>query len=214
MISKRFFIIILLLVLASQSACSALLQKTPVSDVLFSDDFTDTSRKWDQIAEPTRTTDYYNGAYRIIVNDINSDTWANPGKESFTDVHIEVEATKNDGPDDNDFGVICRYTAKDKFYYGVISSDGYTAIMKMTASGGSPLGNNAMAENAAVIKGTATNRIRFDCVGSTLTLYVNGTQVDQQTDTEYTEGNIGLLAGTFKDAGTDILFDNFFVYKP
>jgi hypothetical protein len=212
--SKRFFIIVLLLVLVTQPACSPMLKKTPIGDILFSDDFTDTSKKWDQVSESTRTTDYYNGAYRITINDINSDTWANPGKESFTDTHIEVDATKNGGPDDNDYGVICRYTAKDKFYYGVISSDGYTAIMKMTSNGGAPLGNGTMAENSAITKGAATNRIRFDCVGSTLTLYVNGTQIDQQTDTEYTEGNVGLLAGTFKDAGTDILFDNFVVYKP
>ncbi len=84
----------------------------------------------------------------------------------------------------------------------------------MTSNGGAPLGNSPMAENDAIIKGGATNQIRFDCIGNTLTLYVNGTQVDQQTDPEYTEGNVGLVAGTFDDAGTDILFDNFFVYRP
>ncbi len=214
MISNRFFIIVVLLVLVGQTACSAFLQKTPAGDVLFSDDFTDTSKKWDQVVEPTRTTDYYNSAYRITVNDVNSDTWSNPGDLKFTDTRTEVDATKNAGPDDNDYGVICRYSNTDKFYYGVVSSDGYVAIMKMTASGGTPLGNGSMAENSAVTKGTATNRIRFDCIGSTLTLYVNGTQVEQQTDAEYTEGNVGLLAGTFKDAGADILFDNFIVYKP
>ncbi len=106
--SKRIFVIVLLLVLVSQSACSSILQKTPAGDVLFSDDFSGTSKKWDQIVEPTRTTDYYNGAYRITVNDINSDTWSNPGDQKFTDTRIEVDATKNGGPDDNDFGVICR----------------------------------------------------------------------------------------------------------
>lgn len=210
---KRFFFIIMILLLASV-ACFSTATKTPVSDVLFSDDFSNTSKKWDQVSETTRTTDYYNNAYRILVNDTNSDAWSNPGKESFTDTHIEVDATKNGGPNDNDFGIICRYTATDKFYFGVISSDGYYAIMKMTATGGKPIGNEHMAESAQVSKGAATNHIRFDCVGSTLTLYVNGTQIDQQTDTDYTTGNVGILAGTFTDAGTDILFDNFIVYKP
>jgi len=211
--STRFIVIILILLLASL-ACFSTGTKTPASNVLFSDDFTDTSKKWDQVSETTRTTDYYNAAYRITINDTNSDTWSNPGNESFTDTHIEVDATKNSGPDDNDFGVICRYAAADKFYYGVVSSDGYYAIMKMTSSSGAPIGDKNMAESDQITKGAATNHIRFDCIGSTLTLFVNGTQIAQQTDTEYTAGNVGLIAGTFSEAGTDILFDNFFVYKP
>ncbi|HSB66713.1 MAG TPA: hypothetical protein VLD65_09040 [Anaerolineales bacterium] len=211
--SKRFILILMLLIITSL-ACFSTGAKTPESDIVFSDDFSDTSKKWDQVTETSRTTGYYNETYRITVNDINSDAWANPGKESFTDTRIEVDASKNGGPDDNDFGVICRYIDTTKFYYGVVSSDGYYAIMKMTADGGSPLGNEKMAESDVINKGTASNHIRFDCVGSTLTLYVNGTQIDQQTDTEYSFGNGGLLAGTFSTAGADILFDNFIVYKP
>lgn len=211
--SKRSILLLVLLVLTSL-ACFSIGAKTPESDILFSDDFSDTSKKWDQVTETTRTTDYFNEAYRITVNDINSDAWANPGKESFTDTRIEVDASKNGGPDDNDFGIICRYIDPNKFYYGVISSDGFYAIMKMTADGGTPLGNENMAESDAINIGAVTNHIRFDCIGSTLTLYVNQTQVDQQTDIEYTSGNAGLLAGTFTTAGADILFDNFLVYKP
>jgi len=211
--SMRFIFIILILVLASL-ACFSTGSPTPSSNILFSDDFSSTSKKWDQVSDSTRTTDYYNNSYRIIVNNTNSDTWANPGSESFTDTHIEVDATKNGGPDDNDFGIICRYTDMNKFYYGVITSDGYYSIMKMTSDGGKPIGNENMLQSDMITQGTSTNHIRFDCVGSTLTLYVNGTQIDQQTDVDYTTGNVGLIAGTFTTAGTDILFDNYFVYKP
>jgi hypothetical protein len=210
--SIRLFLIVILLAL-SGLACFGT-TSTPNGNVLFSDDFSNPNKKWDQITDNTRTTDYYNDAYRIVVNDTNSDAWANPGKESFTDVQIEVDATKNGGPDDNDFGVICRYTDVDTFYYAVISSDGYYAIMKMSGGTGKPLGHDSMLQSDLITQGASTNHIRFDCVGSTLTLYVNGTQVDQQTDTDYTIGNIGLIAGTFTTAGTDILFDNFYVYKP
>jgi hypothetical protein len=211
--SKRFFIIVLILVLASL-ACFSTSTPAPASDVLLSDDFSNTNNNWDQVSDSSRTTDYYNTSYHIVVNDTNSDTWANPGSESFTDTHIEVDATKNGGPDDNDFGIICRYTDVDKFYYGVISTDGYYSIMKMTTDGGEPIGKDSMLESDKITQGASTNHIRFDCVGSTLTLYVNGNQVDQQTDSDYTAGNVGLIAGTFDTAGTDILFDNYFVYKP
>jgi hypothetical protein len=71
-----------------------------------------------------------------------------------------------------------------------------------------------MPPSDAINQGAATNHIRADCVGSTLTLYANGTQIDQQTDTDFSTGDVGLLAGTYTQTGTDILFDNFVVMKP
>ncbi len=211
--SKQFLLVLSLLMLAGL-ACFSVGTKTPATNVLFYDDFSDASKKWDQVSEDTRITDYYNGTYRISVNSKDSDAWANPSDQSFTDSRIEADAIKNGGPDDNDFGLVCRYTTIDKFYYGVISSDGYYAIMKMTSDGGNPIGKKTMMESDQVNKGAATNHLRLDCIGSTLTLYVNGTQIDQQTDSDYTAGNAGLIAGTFANPGTDILFDNFIVYKP
>lgn len=211
--SIRLYMIILILALSTLACFTTSTQSTP-SNILLSDDFSTTDKKWDQTNETAGTTDYYNNAYRIVVNATNTDAWANPGKESFIDVHIEADVTKNGGPDDNDFGIICRYTDESKFYYALISSDGYFSIMKMTSDGQNYLGRESMVESDKIIQGAATNHIRFDCLGSTLTLYVNGSLIDQQTDTEYTTGNVGLIAGTFDTAGADILFDNFIVYKP
>ncbi len=209
----RPLLIILVLSFVSLACLNSGTPDTP-GEILFSDDFSNTDKKWDQADTASALTDYYNDSYRIVIKEANSDAWSNPGKESFTDVEIEVDATKNAGPDDNDFGIICRYTDVSKFYYAVISSDGYYGIMKMTGNGGNPIENESMLESDKIIQGSAKNHIRFDCVGSTLTLYVNSTQIAQQTDTEYTEGNVGLLAGTFDTVGTDILFDNFVVFKP
>ena len=211
--SVRIFLVILILALASLACFSTGASPTP-ADILFSDDFSTKDQNWDQATDTSRTTDYFNNAYQIIVNNTQSDAWANPKDENFTDVEIEVDATKNGGPDDNDFGIICRYLDMDKFYYGVISSDGYYGIMKMSSNGGEPIGNDQMLQSDKIIQGSGPNHIRFDCAGSTLTLYVNGTQIDQQTDADYTTGNIGLIAGTFATAGADILFDNIIVYKP
>lgn len=210
---RRLIPIIILISLASL-ACSSAGSNSRVSNVLFSDDFSDNSQNWDQISNSSGSTDYYNAAYRIIVNATSYNAWAKPGKESFVDTRIEVDATKNSGPDDNEFGVICRYMDASRFYYAVISSDGYYAIMKMASAGSAPVGKESMLESDKIIHGAATNHIRFDCVGTTLTLYVNGSQVDRQTDADYTTGNVGLIAGTFKTPATDVLFDNFFVYKP
>ena len=199
---------ILLIFVSLSSACAA------PSNILLSEDFSSNSNSWDNVSDSNMTTNYYNDAYRILVNMPNYDAWANPDDLSFTDVQVEVDAIKNDGPNVNDFGIICRYTNADSYYYGVISSDGYYGIYKKTSQGGTQLGLGKEQFSEKILTGAVTNHIRFDCVGSTLTLYVNGTAIDQRSDQTYTEGNIGLIAGTYTEAGTDILFDNLFVYKP
>ncbi len=211
--SMRVISVLILFGLVSLACSESSTQNRP-SNVLLSDDFSDSSKNWDQFSSSSAITDYYNAAYRIMVNEIRINVWGNPGKESFVDTRIEVDATKNGGPDDNEFGVICRFLDGSQFYFAAISSDGYYGIMKMTNAGPTPIGKENMLESDYITHGAVTNHIRFDCVGSTLTLYVNGFVVDQQTDTDYTTGNVGLLAGTFKTPGTDVLFDNFYVYKP
>ena len=182
--------------------------------VIFADDFSNTDSGWDRYDEADYFTDYYENAYRIIVNSDMSDSWANPGSNIFGDVIIEADATKNAGPDDNDFGLICRYKSLDEFYYGVISSDGYFGITKVTSESSDLIGRDNLEFSDAIHQGATTNHIRFDCIDDVLTLYVNGQQVDQQIDSDYSNGNVGLIAGTYDTPGTDVLFDNFFVYKP
>lgn len=184
------------------------------SGALFSDDFSDSGSGWDQVQADEGVTDYENGAYRIFVDQAQHDYWANPG-QSFGDVRVEVDATKIGGPDDNDFGVICRSSNNDQDFYAFqISSDGYYAIVKFYEGGFDTLGSDGMLQSDAINLGSATNHIRADCVGDTLTLYVNGTQVHSVTDSEYGHGDVGLLAGTFEEAGTDIAFDDFVVREP
>ncbi len=199
---------IILAILTFAASC------TSSQKVLFSDDFSSTSGNWDKYTDENMTTDYYEKAYRIHVNAQNYDAWANPDDLKFTDVQVEVDALKNAGPDTNDYGIICRYTGLDSYYYGVIASDGYYGIYKKTAEGGNVLGTGGEQYTDKITTEAATNHIRFDCIGSTLSLYVNGNLIDQQTDNSYSEGNVGLIAGTYSQTGVDILFDNFFVYEP
>jgi hypothetical protein len=184
------------------------------SNLLFSDDFSNTSSGWDRVSETDYLTDYFENAYRITVNTDMTDIWANPANLSFADMSVEVEATKNGGPDDNDFGVICRYQDVEHFYYGIITSDGYFGIIKTTTDGSTTIGRDSLGYSDLIQQGFSTNNIRFDCIGDTLTLFVGGEQLDQQTDSDYTYGNVGLTAGTYATAGADILFDNFKVYQP
>jgi hypothetical protein len=181
--------------------------------VLFVDDFSDTSSGWDRVDVEEGITDYGDGVYRIFVNTDNTDQWANPGQD-FTDTTIEVEATKVGGPDDNDFGVICRYDDTENFYFFIISSDGFYATGRVIDGTQELLSDSDMMENDAIYIGNVTNNIQVDCVGSRLTFSVNGTQLVAVEDTAFSSGDVGLIAGTFDTPGADIYFDNFVVREP
>jgi len=208
----KFSLVIALFLLAlSLAACQG---NKDSGAILFSDDFSSNTSGWDEVENVDYKTSYNNGAYQIIVNKTLSDAWSNPGNFNFTDVRVEVEATMNGGSENNDYGIICRYMDNTHFYFAAISSDGYYGILKMRDNEYSVIGRENLIPSELIHLGTATNQIRFDCIGSTLTLFINGSQVDQQIDTEYSSGNVGLIAGTYDEAGTDILFDNFYVYQP
>ena len=181
--------------------------------VLFQDDFSDTSSGWDRVNVSEGVTDYANGKYRIYVNSTDTDGWANPGL-NFTDTVISVDATKMAGPDDNDLGVICRYQDIDNFYQFIISSDGFYGIARVVDGTQELIGETDLLPSDAIKLGNVTNQIQAKCVGSNLTLSINGEQIASFDDTTFTSGDVGLFAGTFSEPGTDIHFDNFKVTKP
>ncbi len=133
---------------------------------------------------------------------------------NFDDVRIEVDASKAGGPEDNDFGVICRSTNSKNFYFFTISSDGYYGIGKFKSGVQILIGETSMLTSDKIRRGEQINHIHADCVGSTLTLYVNGEKIRTVNDNDFRSGKVGLIAGAFDTPGTDIQFDNFSVLKP
>lgn len=210
-----FLVPLMLLTLACSALSGPKVEAPPESgaNVLYSDDFSDPESGWDRVQADQGVTDYENGRYRIFVDQSQHDYWANPG-QVFSDVQVEADATKVAGPDDNDFGLICRYQDTENFYAFLISSDGYYAIMKYSGGGSETLGSDGMLASDAVLQGATTNHLRADCVGDNLSLYANGELVHSVSDSTFTSGDVGLIAGTFEETGTDIAFDDFVVLQP
>jgi hypothetical protein len=216
---KQIFFALLILALASL-ACSLTDITSNVggdSNVLFKDDFSSTGSGWDSTTfDDGSVTDYAQGGYRMYAADDDLTIWANPGLNFDGDVSITVDAKYLGGPEENYMGIICRYTegsTSASYYFGIIGSDGWATIVQAENDDFFPL-LDEWIETPAINKGAASNTIRFDCVGDTLTLYANGTQIATVSDSAFTRGDVGLIVGTFDEAGTDILFDNFLVTRP
>jgi len=181
---------------------------------LYSDNFSKTSSGWDQKDDSDGVTGYANSGYRIFVNKPNWILWANPSKSFNEDLVIDVNATKSRGPEDNEFGVICGYQDAKNFYLFKISSDGYAQIGKYANDEYVGISGDKMEQVNGINSGGKTNHIQAKCSGDTLALSVNGNEVFTASDSNPKWGDVGLYAGTFDTAGTDILFDNFVVSKP
>lgn len=181
--------------------------------ILFQDDFSDVDSGWDRATSDNSVTDYQNDAYHIAVSTNNYGAWTNPYR-AFVDVSVEVDTTLIGGSEDNAFGIICRYADINNFYLGMISSDGYYGFFQRNEGELEFLNMESMEASEAINLGGANNTLRMDCVGNTLSLYVNGELLGETIDDRLGSGDVGLYAKTFEVSSTDVQFDNFVVSEP
>lgn len=182
------------------------------ANILFEDDFSSSGSGWDRYEDSEGLTDYSDGTYKIALYTNEMFYWANP-YQNFTDVIIEVEAGKVSGGNDMQYGIICRHADIDNWYALVISADGYAAVRKRVQ--GNELDYIAeWVQVPSINTGNATNNLRAECIGDRLALYVNGSLAIEATDSVISSGDAGLMAGTFEQSSTEVIFDNFVVINP
>lgn len=185
----------------------------PSGTILFKDDFSSPISGWEHSKYAEGIMDYDSGGYRMLVNSLDVNFWSTPQKD-FRDARVEVDAGKLGGPDENRIGLICR-SAGQNYYFFIITSDGYYGLGIFKDGQARLLGQDQMQASSSVHTGLAINHLRLDCKGDTLTGFVNGFQLGEpRQDTTLKHGDVGMLAGTFKQPGADIVFDNFVVFAP
>jgi len=206
------------LLLAVASGCAALRAAPPSPElasrgsILFQDDFSGRLGGWDRLKASEGIMDYDSGGFRIVVNQVETNFWTSPRK-SYADAQVEVDAAKLAGPDENRIGLICRRTG-DRYYFFMVTSDGYYGIGLFSDGLASLLGQSQLEFNDRILTGMAVNHLSAECAGDRLSLEVNGVPLASVSDSSLTSGDVGLLAGTFGEGGTDIIFDNFIVRAP
>jgi hypothetical protein len=187
-------------------------------DVLFLDDFSNPDSGFQKHADADAITDYLDGQYQIEVLTPQLNVWS-PNGPKLGDVHVEVNAHTEAGSQNNMYGLVCRYRDDKNFYFMAISADGYYAIGKVKENqdkkGEISLLSSKVYEPAdQILTGNAVNHLTGVCQGSTLTLSANGSQLAQITDSDFSDGQVGLIAGTFDEPDTDVRFDDLVVTQP
>jgi len=213
-VKKLSLLLALLLIPALACSTTGIAESlVPSGGVLYQDIFSNPQSGWGELNEAAGTAGYVNGAYHFTPNQPNVDLWSHPGM-TFSNVHMEVSAMTISGPLADRMGLICRLVDDKNFYFFTISADGFYGIGKMKDGQTSLLSSEAMQAHQAVLPGNQINRIGADCIANKLTLYVNNVAVTTTSDEEFTSGDVGILAGSFDEPGSDIYFDNFVVTKP
>lgn len=162
------------------------------------------------------STDSEAGVMQISSSQPGQIWWTNPGRE-FDDVIMTSKATQVDGPDNNAYGLICRYQDENNFYIFLISGDGYYAIGKYQT--GTPqiiylTENQEYIFSEAIQQGAAMNDIRASCIGNELSLQVNGTPLVTVSDPTFVRGDVGLGVSTLEPGTAVVHFDDFRVLAP
>lgn len=213
---------IILLVIISAGLLSACAESRLTADtlpwvganpVLFKDDFVKQKGGWTTSEDSLSFSGYEAGKFRLWLNVPDYQIWSVPGL-NFKNIHIATRAEKISGPDNNFFGILCRYQDAMNYYSFVISSDGYFGVYKVLNGEKSLIGQESMSFSPAINQGDAVNDIQAICQDNQLEFIVNDTQLVQAQDDALAYGDVGMIAGNLNESGVDILFDHFIVVKP
>ncbi len=168
---------------------------------------------WAQQHNESWSMGYANGGYFIEVNITNAPIWSVRNQE-LDDSILEVDAYRSQGPVSGYYGLVCRHVNGDNYYTLAISDDGSFGI-GIVENGEKLLFLQQGVAPPDVLNPAGTpNRLRADCVGTTLTLYANGVKLAEVQDSTFDSGESGLLAGTLKEAGLSVQFDNLVARSP
>jgi hypothetical protein len=186
-------------------------------DILFIDDFNgEFDCGWATYNRGGGIASIENSSMQLTVSQPGQIWWTNPSR-NFDDVVIRVEARQVSGPNDNAYGIICRYQNEENFYVFLISGDGYYAIGKYQTGDENVVyltENGQFQPSDAINTGIASNEMEVSCLGNELSLAVNGAPLVSVNDPTFVTGDIGLAASTLQAATGVIEFDNVQVAAP
>lgn len=188
---------------------------TPVAkgEILFEDDFTHVPSGWGIGDSSDAVVSYEEGGLRLLVREAGKNIWSVAGQR-LADVRMEVSIKQVAGPEDNLMGVVCRYRNRENFYMMFVSRDGYYGIGKVADSIYTLLGAEQLQYNPMLHRSDLPLRLVAECSGRRLSLSAGDKLLMAVEDDTFDRGDVGVIAGAYREGGVDVLFDDFRVRQP
>lgn len=187
-----------------------LISPTVEFNLVFEDRFT--SQTWAVQTGEDFGFGYLDEGYTIYVNLVNAAIWSLRGSGTLSDVRVETDARRYDGPVDGYYGVVCRHSDEDNYYAMMISDAGTYGIARM--EDGSLEFIYESTDEFDIIQPGEINRITGECVGSRISLFVNGTEMVSLEDDTHQSGSNGLVAKTRLAPNFQALYTYFAISTP
>jgi hypothetical protein len=181
--------------------------------VLFKDDFSNEYSGWSTYSEGEGSAFYSNGWLHVKDYPFSQHSENSYANRYFTNFVLEVETKLVDGSDNNWHFIACRNDGVNNYYNFAISADGYYLISKWVNGVQTALVGPTSSVYINKGKGVV-NLVRVECVGSNLSLSVNGHLLAKVTDYTLTGGDIALGADASGSEFTEVAFDNIVVSAP
>ncbi len=185
------------------------------SKVILRDSLAKKVNDWSVTNENGNTLGFTDGGYEIASTTANNgeSTWILDGYKDVS-VEADVQATAGAGS----MGVLCRVKDGVGGYSFEINTDGSYGIIKytFTSNGADSTGLEGGTLPDGLLKTGGPNHLRGDCIGTALTLIVNGQTVATTVNSAMKTGGFGLLATSSSDStdGMTVLFKNFSAKSP
>ncbi|HBY06499.1 MAG TPA: hypothetical protein DEH22_01410 [Chloroflexi bacterium] len=187
---------------------------TEIPQVILQDDFSDQT-SWYAYEDDRYGFKYSDAGYHIYNTIANGAIWS-IRELTFSHVALEVSGTRQEGPADSYFGVVCNFSDDgDNYYTLVIGDDGFYGLGLME-NGEYDFLESGTDENNIIKRGQGiTNRIRGVCNGGHFLLYANGELLLDVWDDSLDEGIVGIVVGNKQTGGrAEFRFNDFAITYP
>ncbi len=184
---------------------------------VFTDDFSDETGGWFVGAtdEDSPSARYSEGAYEVSLPSAVGFAYR-PSFVTYGDISAEVDVTQLDGARVCGAGLVCRMWSGQVLYLGAINMYGEYAILRLDWPSERWERIADWSKSFSIRTGmNKTNHLRFDCVGDTLTLSINGKQERQVRAAGSDWGYAGVGGLSYQDTEASVFsFDNYVLRTP
>ncbi len=182
----------------------------------FEDDFSDPASGWPLQNDASVIKEYTDGGYLITMVEDNINTFSrNANAEILEDVRVEVDALQIGDESPWDIGLSCRINGMDVYDLSVYETGGMKkyGIYRWDEGYYETLAEKFVTDDRVFREGMIANQYRAECVGGSLSLWVNGEKVLEAVDPNpLPAGKSGIVTGY--STGVKVFYDNFAVYVP
>jgi hypothetical protein len=187
-------------------------QQAAEGQTVFYEDFANNNRGWSETADTDTSTYLSDGRLFLQVNPVQFSLWIpNPETPDLENIVINVDVNIEQATHDGDIGVLCRYRDADNHYALEVSEDGYYTIWKRV--NGEVITIVEWAPSDLIPTDGSPFVVNASCNGAQLSVGINGNLLATGTDTDFSSGNVGMIAGTWVNPGLTVSFDNFEVIE-